>query len=144
LKSNQQNKVVETLERARSIGGFNALLEFEQSKGFAAVFPGEVPWLSAADWPPNIVVTLNGKTVRIVAIYAKRPGNGAFSRLIRNIVAAGLSPVVIAPMLTMPAILAHWGWTSRQVGHDFDTWEEQWYPSAIRAAKAENSGGGRR
>src|SRR3954453_2076059 len=101
--------IAETIHHTAEIGPFAALLEMEVEEGFKAVFPGEVDWLSKADWPDDVVISLDGKTVRIVAIRARHPGAGALRRLIAAITKTGLHPVVIAPLFAMPDILRRWG-----------------------------------
>jgi hypothetical protein len=39
--------------------------EHARRLGFTPIVPRDVPWLSAADWPKDIVVSLDGKRVRI-------------------------------------------------------------------------------
>lgn len=99
----------------------------EAAKGYRVVRPGEVSWLPAADWDYSVVVSLDKDYVRLVAILARNPGNGAFRRLIANISAAGLTPCVLAPTNEMRATVKRWGWRSRYIGHGFDC-EERWYP----------------
>ena len=104
----------------------------ERKKGNAIVRPGEVSWLLAADWPLDIVVSLAGRRVRVVAIYAKHPGQGAFRRLVASIQEAGLIPCVIAPTNEMRATLTRWKWRRRNHGVSFETHEERWEPRKAR------------
>ncbi len=101
----------------------------ERAKGYRVVLPGEVPWLPAEDWHQTIVVSIDGKRVRLVAILASRPGNGAFRRLVAAIQAAGLIPVVIEPTREMRETLTRWRWKRRYAGYGFET-EEHWRPRA--------------
>ena len=99
----------------------------EAADGCRVVLPGDEPWLSASDWHPTVTVSRHGNTVRLVAILAKSPGNGAFRRTIAGIIDAGLVPCVVAPTMEMRATLKRWKWKCRHVGYGMDC-EEQWRP----------------
>lgn len=99
----------------------------EREAGYAVVLPGEVSWLSIDDWDPTVTVSVNDKEVRLVAILAKRPGNGAFRRAVKAILDAGLTPCVIEPTREMRATMRRWNWYPRRVGSGMDS-EEQWRP----------------
>lgn len=105
----------------------------ERERGHEIVIPGNVPWLPVDDWDPTVVVSRSGKDVRLIAILAKAPGNGAFRRLVAAIQAEHLTPVIIAPSLEMAATVRRWGWYRIYVGHGFEQ-EEQWRPRKRRAA----------
>lgn len=126
-----RKKFEKTILAALEIGGFASLVKSERERGYKPVFPGQVIWLPKSDWPNDVVVSMDGNTVRIVAIKALKEGSGSFRRLIESIIQYGLSPVIIEPMLSMPDILTRWGWSRRMVGNDFETREEQWFPSAL-------------
>jgi hypothetical protein len=75
------------------VAGF--MIEDQIAAGRAAMQPGST-WpfeIPEADWVFPCVISHDGREAWIVAILAKNPGNGAFRRLIDNIVAAGLRPV---------------------------------------------------
>jgi hypothetical protein len=116
------------VERAFEIGPYAYLSEGEESRGATLIAPGSVPWLSADDWPYDIVVSQLGKDVRIVAIYSPNPGQGAFSRLVTAIAKAGLRPVVVCPTNHMRAICERWGWKEQIVGSTFDDREDRLIP----------------
>lgn len=101
--------------------------ENERRDGARVVVPGEVQWLSAADWHPTVVVSVAGRSVRLVAILANSPGNGAFRRTVAAIMAAGLVPTVIEPTHAMRATMKRWKWKCRHVGYGMNS-EEQWRP----------------
>lgn len=124
-----EEELLAAIHESIVIGGANTMRQFEASRGHQAVFPGEASWLPAADWPEDIVVTRDGNRVRIVAIYAKEPGCGVFSRLVSNIIRSGLVPVVIAPMGEMVDILTGWGWHRRIVGSTFQDRCDEWFPT---------------
>lgn len=96
--------------RIALLGPGEAMRQDERDKGYRIVLPGDEPWLPKADWPENVCVSQTGNEVRIVAIFARNPGQGAFKRLITGIEAAGLTPVVVCPIFQMPKILKRWGW----------------------------------
>ena len=90
---------------------FAALQAQEISLGHELVRPGNASWLRCEDWPSTVVVSRTAAgEVRIVLVHALRPGTGAFRRLVDGILAAGLRPAVVAPVLDMPEILSKWGW----------------------------------
>jgi hypothetical protein len=99
----------------------------ERAKGYRVVLPGEVAWLPAEDWHPTVVVSIDGNRVRLVAILASQPGNGAFRRLVAAIRAADLIPIIIEPTREMRATLTRWRWKRRNVEYGFET-EEHWRP----------------
>ena len=99
----------------------------EQAKGYRVVVPGEVSWLPADDWQPTAVVSLDGTTVRLVALQALVEGRGALSRLLAGIAAAGLSPCILEPTRELQATLKRRGWRGRTVGHGVEA-ERRWYP----------------
>lgn len=126
----------DAVDRLVRIGPVEAMREDERAAGNAIILPGMVDWLPALDWPEDIVVATRGRFVRIIAIKAKHPGTGAFSRMITGIAVAGRIPIIVEPMFDMPDILKRWGWSRRIVGSGFEK-EEQWQPSrAWLAARA--------
>jgi len=116
------------VERAILMGPVEAMRADERVAGNSPINPGDVDWLPVLDWPDDIVVSMRGKKVRIIAIKAKYPSNGAFSRLITDIAKAGLTPIIVEPMFVMPDILKRWGWSRQIIGSGFER-EEQWRPS---------------
>lgn len=123
----QPQNINDAMERLIRVGPVEAMREDEVAAGFTPVLPGEVTWLSATDWPGDVVISHNNKQVRIVAIKAKVRGQGSFRRLIEAITAAGMTPIVVEPMFAMPDILKKWGWARQTIGSGFQT-EEQWHP----------------
>lgn len=101
----------------------------ERKRGFRVFLSGTVPWMLAAEWSPDCVVSLDGSTVRLVLITATSPGGGAFGRLIAAIKGAGLSPCVIKPTREFQRALKCRGWRGRTVGSGFRS-EDQWMPRA--------------
>lgn len=106
----------------------------ELKRGFTPVPVGSVRWLPLADWGAHDLVSLNGDEVRIVAIGARRPGTGAFTRLIIAIMAENLMPVVICPLAATVEILERWGWQETHAGSTFEDREDQWRPRCLREA----------
>lgn len=99
----------------------------ELSAGYEIVKPGDVPWLSTDDWDETIVVSKDAKRVRLVAILAKRPGNGSLRRTVDGIIASGLVPQIVEPTNEMRATCKRWGWRARRIGRGFEA-QEIWYP----------------
>ena len=107
-------------------GALGHMEDCETEAGYAlvrlgAIVPFPVP---ANDWEA-VCISLDGKDVRLVLLQAKHQRRGALRRLVGGIVAAGLSPVIIEPVGNdMPAIMRHWGWHTKRVGHEFDQYTE--------------------
>lgn len=117
--------------RDANLPSWRALRAMEVMRGHRWVRVGSVPWLPSSDWHEHDCISLDGDEVRLVAIAARKPGTGAFRKLIWAIEAAGLKPVVICPVgRIMPAIMKRWGWVETRAGHNFETWEDQWRPPA--------------
>lgn len=106
---------------------------YERKAGYRVVVPGDEPWLPAEDWDETITVSVDGHKVRLVVILAKRPGTGAFKRLVAGIEKAGLTPCIIEPSREMQATLTRWGWKPRRYGYGLES-ETQWTPRRRKAA----------
>lgn len=119
--------LVRLLDRMRTSPIHEIMRRDEIERGRLVIRPGDAPWFSASEWEPTCVASMQGDDVRLIAILARRPGEGAFRRLIASIVAAGKRPVVVAPSVEMRATLKRWGWRGRTVGRDIET-EERWTP----------------
>lgn len=121
---------------------WQALRDAEIARGYQHVPVGSVAWLSLNDWHEHDCVSINGNEVRLIAIAARRPGRGSLRRLLAAIDAAGLKPVIVAPMGVMPAILARWGWVKTEIGSTFADYEDQWRPGGRTEAHTEAAGVG--
>ena len=124
------NAVQNLILRALRIGAGESMRLDEIKKNRKVIFPGDEVWFPKDDWINDVVVSITADqtTVRIIAIIAKKPGNGSFSRLIDGIFDAHMTPVVIEAMGVMPAIMRRWGWNNIQVGSGWES-ENQWRPS---------------
>lgn len=122
-------ELMEAIRKAMTIGPHACMIEQEEAKGHTCVYPSDVDWLPASDWPADIVISISRKTVRIVAIYALSPNNGAFGRMITGIAQAGLKPVVICPSEEMYEICMRWGWRHISKGSTFEDNEDELFPS---------------
>lgn len=92
-----------------------------------SVEPFPMPALDAFQCLP--VVTQRGNDIRIVAIWFKECGVGLFRKMVADIRAAGLHPVVVEPIgFEMPAILQHWGWRGSMVEQPDGQTCEEWRP----------------
>lgn len=86
---------------ARSLlSGSNAeigerIRQTERMQGFVIV--NHAPWLDWDDWSDRSIFSTHLRRVRLVAIEAKKPGNGAFTRLIERIEACRLIPTLVEP-----------------------------------------------
>lgn len=117
----------EAIFRMAELGPLECMRRDEIAMGHKLLKPGDVHWFKPDDWR-DTCLSRTGKTIRIVLVEARRPGRGAFSRLIRGIQRAKLTPVVLSPSDHLTAVLMKWGWTCRHVGEGFNA-EEQWSPS---------------
>lgn len=127
--SKNDSRVIEAVARALTIGAGEAMREDEIKAGHKVIVPGDVLWLPTTDWSSDVVVSQAKlmPVIRIIAIKALSPGNGAFSRMITGICEAHLTPCVIEPMFSMPVILTKWGWIREQYETGWEH-EEQWWP----------------
>ena len=107
----------------------------ETAAGRRVVLPGDEAWLPASDWHHSNVVSIDGNTVRLIAIWALNPGHGAFRKLIAGIEAAGLQPCIVEPTSEMRATLTRWGWKGKRHGYGFNG-EERWHPRKTLNANA--------
>jgi len=121
---------------------WQALRDAEIARGYQHVPVGSVAWLPLNDWHERDCVSLDGNEVRLIAIAARRPRRGSLRRLLAAIDAAGLKPVIVAPMGVMPAILARWGWEKTEIGSTFADYEDQWRPAGRTEAHTAAAGAG--
>jgi len=124
------DQIVDELERAfaHPLGPIGRMYE-EEAKIGALPLTGELlaAIMPAAEWERG-VITRQGDEIRLVAILAKQPGNGAFKRMLAAIKAAGLRPVIVSPVgPVMPTLMRKWRWRRTIVGLDFGRYEE-WRP----------------
>lgn len=103
------------------------LVRHEVQAGYRIVRVGEAPWLPVEDWDEDSIVSTNDFRVRLVAIVAKHPGEGALRRLIKAIQREGMVPVVVEPFHDLAQILRRWKWKSRVVGRG-NAMHRIWHP----------------
>jgi hypothetical protein len=108
----------------RSIMG-ERMRSTEREQGFTIVTAA--PWLDPNDWTPATIIAADGKRIRLVALEAKNPGHGAFTRLIAKIQAAGLVPVIVEPSRSLIDWCLRHDYRERRIGkgHLVHT---IWYP----------------
>lgn len=128
------SKLVEIIDALEDIleSGKDAeqiLCEKEAESGFMVIRPGEVDWLPLSDWDSMTIVSMQPPVVRLVAIWARIPDNGAFRRLCEALKAKGLVPHVVAPVPEMQERLRRWRWRRHARGNWLDH-EEWWTPRA--------------
>ena len=105
----------------------STIIAMETERGFVRVPVGSVEWLSPWIWHRNSVVTRDDDRVRLVLLEALRQREGAFTKLVADIQACGLIPVVVEPHDRLARKLEHWRWRHRRIGVGF-TGENIWYP----------------
>ena len=102
----------------------NRLRGFELMMGHSII--SEADWLNPLDWTRRTIVSQDRHRIRLVAMEARQPGTGAFTRLIDAIERAGLIPVLVEPNEQIVAwCKRHWYRKRRIRGacpHDV------WYP----------------
>lgn len=103
------------------------LIRNERQQGYKIVRPGEASWLPLSDWDLSSIVSTNGFRVRLVALCARNPGTGAFTRLIEATKREGMVPVVVEPFNDLAQVLKRWKWKSRLIGRGKYV-HRVWYP----------------
>lgn len=103
------------------------LVKMETDRGFVVIPVGSVEWLSPWTWHRNSLVTRDGQRVRLVLMEALHQKQGAFTRLVADIQANELIPVVVEPHDRLAHKLHTWGWRHRRLGAGV-TAENLWYP----------------
>jgi hypothetical protein len=115
----------------RSIAGLSRqelgerMKETEREQGFTIVT--DAPWLDWDDWSPFTIISQDGGRVRLVALEAKRPGKGAFTRLVERISRARLTPVLVEPSQLLTDWAVRHDWRRRRIGKGRFA-HEIWYP----------------
>ena len=105
-----------------------AIVEGERKRGFSVIRPGDAPWFRKSDWKTESVASIDGNTVRLVLINAKREGKGAFTRTVKAIEDAGLWSAVLEPTQRFAKMLKRRGWTSKVTGKRTIERETIWRP----------------
>jgi hypothetical protein len=101
------------------------LRRMEIEQGFTLV--EAAIWFDPADWHERSIVSQDGKRIRLVALQAREPGNGAFTRLIAKIFAAGLTPVLVEPNEMMENWCHRHNYRRKRIGQG-EHRHEIWYP----------------
>lgn len=101
------------------------MMTAELAQGFKIVVSAD--WLDWDDWTDYTIISLDEDRVRLVAIEAKTPGQGAFTRLIAKIIDAGLVPVLVEPNRSLVDWCARHDFRSRRIGKGSFS-HEVWYP----------------
>jgi hypothetical protein len=87
----------------------------------------EATWLNRDEWN-EIVISKDPKgRIRLVLLDAHRPGNGAFTRLVSEIQAYGLTPVIVEPIGSLAGWCRKNGWRKRTIKHGSENKQEIWY-----------------
>lgn len=125
--SDLQHLITRVFEHAAGRPMWEVMREDEMLAGNAVILPGDFPWLSTEGCDPTIIVSQSGKEIRLIALLARNPGHGVFRRTVSGIIASGLVPVIIAPVVQMRETMKRWNWYRRDVGSGWNH-EEQWRP----------------
>jgi len=86
----------------------------ELAQGFQIVTEAE--WLDWDDWTEWTIISQDGDRIRLVAIEARRPKTGAFTKLIRQIEDCLLVPVLVEPNRSLIDWCNRHGYRSRRIG----------------------------
>jgi hypothetical protein len=103
------------------------IVEGELAQGFAIV--KDAVWYDRKDWTRHTIISRDNNRIRLVALEAKKPGKGAFTRLIANIQSAGLVPVLVEPNQTLIDWCNRRDYRSRRMGKGTLA-HTIWYPRA--------------
>lgn len=116
----------------------SAILLDEVSAGRRPVLPDAEPpaWLELDDWRWFPLLAYDAREVHVLAIWSAR--RGAFTRLVAGIEAAGLVPVVVAPLPFLRAILVRKGWRETVKGWG-PSRREEWRPPTASPTPAPGS-----
>lgn len=101
------------------------MIESERAQGYERII--KAPWLDWSDWTDATIITGDGVRVRLVALEARQPGQGAFGRLIAKIQKANLVPVLVEPNRSLIDWCLRRDWRSRRIGRGRFN-HEIWYP----------------
>jgi hypothetical protein len=96
--------------------------------GYRLVEPGERPWFSRQAWEPDSFLARKRHELMIVLLVARRPGTGAFTRLLAALDRKGWRVRVVAPLgPVLPDMLLRRGFLPEIVdlgdGDETDVWE---------------------
>lgn len=101
------------------------MITTELAQGFRIVTAAD--WLDWDDWSDYSIISIDEDRVRLVALEAKKPGSGAFTRLIGKIIDAGLVPVLVQPNRSLIDWCMRHDYRSRRIGKGSFS-HEVWYP----------------
>jgi hypothetical protein len=104
------------------------MIEHERNLGFTIVRVGEADFLPESDWLPGTIVSTDGARVRLVALLARKPGHGAFRRLVKALIERSFEPVVVEPFARLQDHLEREGWKRRRIERGQAGAHEVWYP----------------
>lgn len=102
-----------------------AMIARERDQGFSIIL--DAIWFDQNDWDAATIITQDGKRIRLVALQAKIPGQGAFNRLVRRIFAHNLAPVLVEPNEMLVGWCYRHGFRSKTIGRG-DNRQTIWYP----------------
>lgn len=121
--------ILESITHQKSVTGLIEDIELNLGATLIPLGANSPINFSTDDWEHGIISRL-GDEIRLVAIQAKQPGNGAFSRLVKHIQQQGFVPVVVEPIgEVMPAIMKKWEWQHKTATHNTERWRwEEWRP----------------
>jgi hypothetical protein len=87
----------------------------------------QAPWFYPGEWNEAIISKDPKGRIRLVLLDARLPGNGAFTRLISEIQAYGLTPVIVEPIGSLAVWCKKHGWRKRIIKHGTENKQEIWY-----------------
>jgi hypothetical protein len=87
----------------------------------------EAPWFNRDEWLEAVISKDPKGRIRLVLLDARLPGNGAFTRLISEIQANGLTPVIVEPIGSLAGWCKKHGWRKRLIKQGTENKQEIWY-----------------
>lgn len=108
-------------------GAIPLLKQREIIKGYTLII-GDESWFNKKEWK-DYVISVKGKYVKLVFLYANNKYNGALKRLINNILEAHLLPVIVDPLPDMAKIILKWSWSFHETGFTNNLREQCYIPS---------------
>jgi hypothetical protein len=106
------------------------MIDAERLQGHRIV--KQAPWFNPDDWDPHTIISQDRRRIRLVALQAKEPGTGAFTRLVAAILAADLIPVVVEPNGRLVDWCLRHEFRSKRIGTGFK--HVVWFPRRFFSA----------
>src|SRR5215469_14847522 len=114
------------MENEMSVGMWKDIMVREEML-MGHIIIRDAPWLNLGDWADIIVSEDKKGRIRLVLLAAKRPGEGAFGRLIAALERAEKKFCVVEPLNGLLEWCKKHGWKERVMGQGNQR-HHVWYP----------------